>query len=366
MKKILYTIFILLGVVHAQETIAVIDLETVGVNQTVSPTLSNIIRKTLMSSNRFVVIDRNQTDEILKEQGFQQSGCVSAECAVEVGKMLGVKFILSGTISKLGEMYIIDLQMLDVGTGKIIKLESEQFVGKIEELIQPIKMVTNRIAGVKDKSILKTGNSIFITSDPVGAEAYLDGNFIGNTPVKVPINKSTVNVRVSLNGFSTWEQKVSLIEKSQNIVKATLVIDSGSINSQVEKGYIKIKGTISGWNIYIDGGMIGKTPFNDKIELAVGKHKVSFFDDNHIFPQGTAMTDMKYSENQKNAAVKNIFVQLNEDVEIDFDSMITKYNSVLDAHRTNALMYWGCWAIGFALILKNVSDENAAIDAKYP
>ena len=41
---------------------------------------------------------------ILEEQGLQQSGCVSSECAVEVGNALGAKFIVTGSISKVGNI----------------------------------------------------------------------------------------------------------------------------------------------------------------------------------------------------------------------------------------------------------------------
>lgn len=340
--KHLFITLLLISTMFSQETIAVIDLETVGVSQTVSPTLSNIIRKTLMGSNQFIVIDRNQTDEILKEQGFQQTGCVSSECAVEVGKMLGVQNIISGSISKLGELYIIDLQLIDVSTGKIKKIESEQFVGKIEELIQPIKKVTERIAGLANRTKEQNANSIFITSEPIGAKAYIEGNFVGNTPIKIPIEAASVNIRVSLNGYSVWEQTVIINKESQNIVKASLVQMSGNINSQIEKGYLSVIGNISGWDIYLDGGNIGKTPFNERIELEVGKHKVSLFDDNHVFSSGfTLIAPQTYEK----AAVKNIFLKPGEDLEVNIDSMITEYEELRKKGKTNSNTYWSCYLI---------------------
>ena len=38
-------------------------------------------------------------EQILVEQGFQQSGCTTNECMVEVGKLIGVEKIVSGSIS---------------------------------------------------------------------------------------------------------------------------------------------------------------------------------------------------------------------------------------------------------------------------
>ena len=200
-------------------------------------------------------------------------------------------------------------------------------------------------------------SSVFITSDPVGAKAYVEGDFVGNTPIKIPINATSAKILVKLNGYSDWEQKVNINKKSQNIVKASLVKMSGNFNTLKEKAYLIVKGNIIGWDVYVNGGRIGKTPLSNKIELEIGTHKISLFDDEHVFSQGTAMTDLKYKENQENAAIKNVFIEANKEVEIDIDSMVTNYQSVQSAHTVNATLYWGCFLIGAVLIL-NQPDDN--------
>ena len=36
-------------------------------------------------------------DEVINEQGLQQSGCVSNECAIEIGQLVGVEKIIGGS-----------------------------------------------------------------------------------------------------------------------------------------------------------------------------------------------------------------------------------------------------------------------------
>ena len=36
----------------------------------------------------------------MEEQGFQQSGCTSDECAAEVGQLLGVQFMVADPLEK--------------------------------------------------------------------------------------------------------------------------------------------------------------------------------------------------------------------------------------------------------------------------
>ena len=57
------------------------------------------------------MVERNQMEEILNEQGFQQSGCTSAECAAEVGALLGVQNMVSGSFGLLGNTYTIDAKL---------------------------------------------------------------------------------------------------------------------------------------------------------------------------------------------------------------------------------------------------------------
>ena len=62
------------------------------------------------------LVERNMVDEILTEQGFQQSGCTSDECAVEVG-ITWCQYMVSGAIGKLGDTYTIDAKIVSIETG---------------------------------------------------------------------------------------------------------------------------------------------------------------------------------------------------------------------------------------------------------
>ena len=53
----------------------------------------------LVKSNDFTVIDRQQINSLIKEQGFQRSGIITDQTAVSLGKMLGVQLGIFGTIT---------------------------------------------------------------------------------------------------------------------------------------------------------------------------------------------------------------------------------------------------------------------------
>ncbi len=100
--------------------IAILDFTTTGgVSKQETVTLGNRLRSMLVRTNAYVVLERGKMEEILQEQGFQQSGCTTTECAVEVGRLLNMQKMVSGSFGKVGQTYTIDLALIDVGTAQI-------------------------------------------------------------------------------------------------------------------------------------------------------------------------------------------------------------------------------------------------------
>jgi hypothetical protein len=64
-------------------------------------------------------------------------------------------------------------------------------------------------------------NQVQFDSTPEGAEVYVDGTFIGNTPISTPVKDGTHNVKISLQGYADWNKKVPTTAGSR--VLATLV-----------------------------------------------------------------------------------------------------------------------------------------------
>jgi len=98
---------------------AVLDLEARGqASALVAASVSDFIRSGLLESGRFSIVDRSNMETILKEQGFQKSGCTTSDCAVEIGKLLNVEKMVVGTINKVGTRYTISIWLVDVESGK--------------------------------------------------------------------------------------------------------------------------------------------------------------------------------------------------------------------------------------------------------
>ena len=101
-------------------TIAVSDLAGQGIDAAAAAMISDRLRGELFNTGTVTVVERSQMKEILKEQGFQQTGCTSDQCAVEVGQLLGVKYMVVGAIGLVGHTYSISGRLIDVSTGKMV------------------------------------------------------------------------------------------------------------------------------------------------------------------------------------------------------------------------------------------------------
>ena len=129
-------------------TVAVLDFEGRGISQLEAATLTDRLSSELANTNAVILVERGQMSEILDEQGFQQSGCTSAECAAEVGALLGVKNMISGSFGKLGNTYTIDGKMFSVESGATIKTVSKSYKGEIDGLITEIEILAWEILGL--------------------------------------------------------------------------------------------------------------------------------------------------------------------------------------------------------------------------
>jgi TolB-like protein len=134
--------------------VAILDLEGRGISALEAATLTDRLRSEMVTVGAFVVVERGQMEMLLEEQGFQQTGCTSAECAVEVGKLLGVQKMITGSIGKLGELYTVDARMFDVQTGEIERVSKREHRGGIEGLIDLLGVVTKDLAGIEEEVIV--------------------------------------------------------------------------------------------------------------------------------------------------------------------------------------------------------------------
>ena len=132
-----------------KETVAILDFEGRGISQMEAQTLTDRLMSEMVNTNAVIMVERNQMEEIMQEQGFQQSGCTTSECAAEVGALLGVQNMVSGSFGKLGNSYTIDAKLFSVSTGGTIRSVSKTYKGEVDGLLTIIEIVAWELVGMQ-------------------------------------------------------------------------------------------------------------------------------------------------------------------------------------------------------------------------
>ena len=134
---------------EGKQTVAILDFEGRGINQMEAATLTDRLMSEMVATNAVILVERNQMNEILQEQGLQQSGCTSSECAAEVGALLGVQNMISGSFGKLGNTYTVDAKMFSVETGATLRTSSKTHKGDVDGLLVIIEVCAWELVGLQ-------------------------------------------------------------------------------------------------------------------------------------------------------------------------------------------------------------------------
>lgn len=156
LTSLLVTIFTTIVMAQAgKPTVAILDLESTKVDESDVLTLSERLRTEVGNTNAVRLIERKALENILQEQGFQQTGCTTDECAAEVGQLLGAQYMLSGTIGKIKDSYTIDIKLFSVETGESERTKSVTYKGAIDGLIVEMEILAWEIVGLEAPTKLK-------------------------------------------------------------------------------------------------------------------------------------------------------------------------------------------------------------------
>lgn len=216
-----------------------------------------LISEALVNSGLFDVFERERLATLIQEQNLQVSGMVDANTAISIGKLSGVKYIVTGKILNFGrelktfngygantqtafyrlkaEMKLIDAETGKILFAKIADAEEKEFSasaydgvdttmgGKLAEQVSK-KLVNALLAQPmfqKATPVVAEKVAVKIDSNPEGADVEVDGVYLGNAGSEYKITTGMHEVKVSLPGYEEWAKKVQIQEGSA--FKANLV-----------------------------------------------------------------------------------------------------------------------------------------------
>ena len=141
-------------------TLAVLDFENNSFFkpeevQALSKGLAQIMITELNGSGAIRVVERQKLRSLMDELKLSQSGMVSEQGSLQVGKLIGAKhLVFGGYMVMMDDKIRIDVRIIEVETG--LTLKAGEVTGKTKDVLSLVQKLSNKI--LKDLNIMLTEN----------------------------------------------------------------------------------------------------------------------------------------------------------------------------------------------------------------
>lgn len=114
--------------------IAVLDFESIGIRDPeIGKAVAENLRTSLIKTGLFDVVERTYLVKIVQEQELTYTGLVDEETAVSIGKMVGARVVVLGSITRIGTTYTFNVRFVDTESG--IAMFGDRLTGESEDEI---------------------------------------------------------------------------------------------------------------------------------------------------------------------------------------------------------------------------------------
>ncbi len=151
-------------------TVAVMDFNGVmlgeaGNSVAIGKAMSAMLTTEFSVRDGLRVLERQNIQTILQEQRLALSGRVDESSAVEIGKMLGVQYVLLGSVISTGSQLRVDIRAVDVETTEVLTVLKRN--DKPEGLLDVVVWVADEFS--KKLSLTPPSGRPDVTAIPVRA-----------------------------------------------------------------------------------------------------------------------------------------------------------------------------------------------------
>ena len=265
--------------------VAVLDLEVrEGVSPSVAGPLTDAVIDGFLKSGKYKVVDRANRDAIFLEVGFQLQDCVDNAYRIRAGRVLGVGKIVTGSVSKLGETFIVALQMVNVETSEIEASGIDRCRSEVDALDGAATRAARRLLGlpVAESSAVTPGSGRFtgitslvlgrliVTTSPPGAQVYIDSVHKGPTPLR-------------LEEVGPGPRRIVVIKEGYGQIQEVVTVESGRTTTfdrvlGRQTGKLSVTTAPAGAAVYMDDVRKGDTAAGKNplvlAGLAPGSHRI--------------------------------------------------------------------------------------------
>lgn len=158
MKKISIVLVIILftNLFQTNKIFAQTEKKTVAISEFINNTslksldnlrnsIPDVLTTNLSKYDGLIILERINLKENLKEISLSQSNFISQDSTIKLGKLIGAKYIISGSIFKSESFYNLNLKLVESETGKIYFSESLDYLDE-NSIINSLNYLSLKIA----------------------------------------------------------------------------------------------------------------------------------------------------------------------------------------------------------------------------
>jgi TolB-like protein len=99
------------------------DAESKLRDRKVDVAVADILTHYLLERGKLRIVERNQIEALFKEQKLGETGAVDPATAAKMGKVLGARYLVVGSIARLGSSYQISAKLVDSESAQVVTAE---------------------------------------------------------------------------------------------------------------------------------------------------------------------------------------------------------------------------------------------------
>ncbi len=151
---------------YKKTKIAVLDFQQQGgrADSDMGKIVAEWLVTALVKEGRFAVIERRLLNKVLEEQKIGVSGIVDADSASKLGKVLGAKVVITGSVLQYQNIIEVNARIIDVESSSIMAAESAKSTSTValEDLVVEMTDKIIRDFPLEGYVVLRDKNSVLI------------------------------------------------------------------------------------------------------------------------------------------------------------------------------------------------------------
>lgn len=246
--------------------LVVLDIHPLDKTEQGAKSLTPVVVQELARTGMFTIVSKEELARLLEHAADRQLlGCtVEAECLVEMGNVLNADKLIAGSLGRLGNTYVLTLQMLDVKGKRVDKRVERSIKDTADALLPEAQSATRQLVG---ELLAERAGSLAILSTQSGADVFLDDVLVGTTPLPpFALAGGWHRLRLQKRGYVPFARDLRITPHEKTELPVSLQASAEFIRAYRARNqtYRALAWTFSALGVASLGSAIGLEVWNDK------------------------------------------------------------------------------------------------------